>query len=72
VKTSQSVARQLAYAAPELELAGPRPLTYDQALDLLYLMVVLRRWHRILEACGGDREHALRVWREVGRAELNA
>jgi hypothetical protein len=67
MQTSTSVTRQIPY---EREVVGPRPLTTAQAIDLLYLMALLKRWDRVLEACGGDREHALRVWREVGRAEL--
>jgi len=52
------------------EVVGPKPLDAQQARDLLYLAATLRRWYRVLHAAGGDREHALRVWREAGRAEL--
>jgi hypothetical protein len=54
-----------------LKVVRPRgELSYEQARDLAYLFALLLRWHRLLEACSGDREHALRVWREVARAEL--
>ena len=52
------------------EVVGPKPLSSADALDLLYLAATLRRWYQVLEACDGDREHALRVWRQTGRAEL--
>lgn len=69
--STRRIARRHKVSRPEpFEIAGPTPLTSSEALDLLYLASVLVRWHRILDACGGDREHALRVWRAVGRAEL--
>jgi hypothetical protein len=49
--------------------AGPRPLSPEQALQLAYLAYTLARWNRILRACGGDQDQALRVWNEVCRAE---
>lgn len=49
-----------------------RALTPAQAIDLAYLFGVLLRFERLVEACDGDREQALGVWRMIGREELNA
>jgi uncharacterized protein YbjT (DUF2867 family) len=55
------------------ELAGPRALSYEEARDLLGLAILLRRWHRVLDACDGNREQALAVWNQLGRiAEATA
>jgi hypothetical protein len=47
-----------------------KPRCYAEARDLAYMAALLRRWHRVLDSCGGNVEQARSAWRLIGYAEL--